>query len=69
MFAQVILKTYVSLALRAKRYETRLKQTVEISDAPLISDVQCFAKHPHVKPQWEKSLLLDMVLYIIASKG
>ncbi len=42
----VILKTYVSLALHSKRYETRLKQTVEVCNVLLISDVHYFEKHP-----------------------
>ncbi len=42
----VILKTYVSLALHSKRYETRLKQTAEVCIILLMSDVHCFEKHP-----------------------
>ena len=44
----VILKTYVSLALHSKGYETRLKYTAEVCNVLLISDVRCFEKHPHV---------------------
>ncbi len=42
-----ILKTYVSLALHSKRYETRLTKTVEVCNVLLICEVHSFEKHPH----------------------
>ncbi len=42
-----ILKTYVSLALHSKRYETRLKKTAEDCNVLHISVVHCFEKDPH----------------------
>ena len=37
----------IGVALHSKRYETRLKKTVEVCNVLLISDVHCFEKHPH----------------------
>ncbi len=41
-----ILKTYVSLALHPKRYETRLKHTVGDCNVLLLCEVHSFEKHP-----------------------
>ncbi len=43
----MILKTYVSLALHSKRYETRLTQTVEVCNVLLFCEVHCFEKRPY----------------------
>ncbi len=45
----MIPKTWVSLALHPKRYETRLKHTVGDCNVVLFGEIHCFEKHPKNK--------------------